>query len=62
VLILSARLGLPDHLDANERWRPTPFGVLGLGKLGGHELNYSSVHVRLRSSWLSPGQRFVASR
>ncbi len=36
------RFGLPYHLDANERWRPTPICVLGLGKLGGCELNYSS--------------------
>ena len=36
------RFGMPYHLDANDRWRPTTFSVLGLGKLGGHELNYSS--------------------
>src|SRR5206468_8252627 len=30
------------HLDAQGRWHPTRFCVLGLGKLGGQELNYSS--------------------
>jgi glutamate-ammonia-ligase adenylyltransferase len=39
---LRARLGQPWHLDADERWRPTEFCVIGLGKLGGQELNYSS--------------------
>ena len=38
----TARFGQPYHLDANGRWQATPFCVLGLGKLGGHELNYSS--------------------
>jgi len=38
----SERFGQPWHLDADERWRPTEFCVLGLGKLGGQELNYSS--------------------
>ncbi|MBI3417956.1 MAG: bifunctional [glutamate--ammonia ligase]-adenylyl-L-tyrosine phosphorylase/[glutamate--ammonia-ligase] adenylyltransferase [Verrucomicrobia bacterium] len=39
---LSERLGWPYHLDAGERWQRTEFCVLGLGKLGGQELNYSS--------------------
>jgi [glutamine synthetase] adenylyltransferase / [glutamine synthetase]-adenylyl-L-tyrosine phosphorylase len=39
---LTARLGRPYHLDAEDRWQPTTFCVLGLGKLGGQELNYSS--------------------
>ena len=39
---LTARLGQPWHRDANGVWQPTPFCVLGLGKLGGQELNYSS--------------------
>jgi glutamate-ammonia-ligase adenylyltransferase len=39
---LSARWGEPFHLDADNRWEPTKFCVLGLGKLGGQELNYSS--------------------
>ena len=39
---LSVRLGRPYHQDANGRWQPTGFCVLGLGKLGGQELNYSS--------------------
>lgn len=36
------RLGQPWHLDPDGRWHPTPFCVLGMGKLGGQELNYSS--------------------
>jgi glutamate-ammonia-ligase adenylyltransferase len=36
------RFGQPFHLDADGRWQPTEFCVLGLGKLGGQELNYSS--------------------
>src|SRR6185295_651048 len=39
---LTERLGIPYHLDAGEEWQPTKFCVLGLGKLGGQELNYSS--------------------
>ncbi len=39
---LRARLGQPWHLDADEKWRETEFCVIGLGKLGGQELNYSS--------------------
>lgn len=36
------RFGRPFHRDTQGRRRPTPFCVLGLGKLGGQELNYSS--------------------
>jgi glutamate-ammonia-ligase adenylyltransferase len=36
------RLGRPWHCDPGGRWHPTPFCVLGMGKLGGQELNYSS--------------------
>jgi [glutamine synthetase] adenylyltransferase / [glutamine synthetase]-adenylyl-L-tyrosine phosphorylase len=39
---LAERAGQPHHQEADGRWRPTPFCVLGLGKLGGQELNYSS--------------------
>src|SRR5436190_1870341 len=39
---LIERLGTPYHLDAAGAWQPTQFCVLGLGKLGGQELNYSS--------------------
>jgi glutamate-ammonia-ligase adenylyltransferase len=39
---LVERLGQPYHQDADGRWQPTEFCVLGLGKLGGQELNYSS--------------------
>ena len=37
-----ARYGRPYHQDANGRWQPTLGCVLGMGKLGGEELNYSS--------------------
>ena len=36
------RFGQPYHLDAQGYWQPTEFCILGLGKLGGQELNYSS--------------------
>ena len=39
---LVALFGRPHHQDAEGRWQPTEFCVLGLGKLGGQELNYSS--------------------
>ncbi|MBI5383300.1 MAG: bifunctional [glutamate--ammonia ligase]-adenylyl-L-tyrosine phosphorylase/[glutamate--ammonia-ligase] adenylyltransferase [Verrucomicrobia bacterium] len=41
-LQLTERFGRPYHQDAAEKWQPTGFAVLGLGKLGGQELNYSS--------------------
>lgn len=39
---LTARYGRPHHQDAEGGWHPTKFCVLGMGKLGGQELNYSS--------------------
>ncbi len=36
------RYGHPWHRDSQGNWQPTGFCVLGLGKLGGQELNYSS--------------------
>ena len=36
------RFGSPFEQDAGGNWRPTTFCVLGMGKLGGQELNYSS--------------------
>ncbi|MGD1084890.1 MAG: hypothetical protein ABSA47_09100 [Verrucomicrobiota bacterium] len=39
---LVRRLGRPHHPAPDGRWQPTEFCVLGLGKLGGQELNYSS--------------------
>lgn len=36
------RFGQPWHRDPDNRWQPTAFCVLGMGKLGGQELNYSS--------------------
>ncbi len=41
-LQITGRFGRPFHQDAAGRWQPTAFCVLGLGKLGGQELNYSS--------------------
>jgi len=38
----SERFGQPFHQDAAGAWHETPLCVLGMGKLGGHELNYSS--------------------
>jgi glutamate-ammonia-ligase adenylyltransferase len=39
---LTRKYGRPFHLDAEDRWQETKFCVIGLGKLGGQELNYSS--------------------
>jgi glutamate-ammonia-ligase adenylyltransferase len=39
---LVQRFGRPCHQDAQGRWQPTAGCVIGLGKLGGQELNYSS--------------------
>lgn len=39
---LRSRFGQPFHQDADGSWRETKFCVIGLGKLGGQELNYSS--------------------
>jgi len=36
------RFGQPWHQDSNSDWHRTEFCVLGMGKLGGQELNYSS--------------------
>ncbi len=41
-LQLTERHGQPWHQDARGRWQPTAASVIGLGKLGGEELNYSS--------------------
>lgn len=39
---LTTRFGLPHEVAPSGEWRPSRFSVLGLGKLGGQELNYSS--------------------
>ncbi|HYV31808.1 MAG TPA: hypothetical protein VEO53_11975, partial [Candidatus Binatia bacterium] len=39
---LTDRLGQPYHQTPDGAWEPTRFAVVGLGKLGGQELNYSS--------------------
>src|SRR6267142_2483602 len=41
-LQLSEHFGQPYHQDADGRWHRTEGAVLGMGKLGGQELNYSS--------------------
>lgn len=39
---LRARYGIPMHKNRQGRWVESGFTVIGMGKLGGHELNYSS--------------------
>ncbi len=39
---LRLQYGRPMHKDRQGRWVETGFAVMGMGKLGGHELNYSS--------------------
>ncbi len=39
---LRAEFGVPMHCSREGRWDETGFAVIGMGKLGGHELNYSS--------------------
>jgi len=39
---LRRQYGVPMHKNRQGRWVDTGFVVLGMGKLGGHELNYSS--------------------
>jgi len=39
---LKRQYGVPMHQNRQRRWVETKFAVIGMGKLGGHELNYSS--------------------
>lgn len=39
---LRQQYGIPMHRNRQRRWVETKFTVIGMGKLGGHELNYSS--------------------
>lgn len=39
---LKRQYGVPMHRNKRGPWRETQFAVIGMGKLGGHELNYSS--------------------
>src|SRR5262245_1174065 len=39
---LRRQYGVPMHKNWQGRWVETGFAVIGMGKLGGHELNYSS--------------------
>jgi glutamate-ammonia-ligase adenylyltransferase len=54
------RFGRPHHPDATGRWHETPACVLGLGKLGGQELNYSS-DVDVLFVYADEGQAFRGS-
>src|SRR5207249_2674608 len=51
------RFGRPYHADPAGRWHETAACVLGLGKLGGQELNYSS-DVDLLLVYTEEGQTF----
>jgi|FLOH01.1.fsa_nt_gi [glutamine synthetase] adenylyltransferase / [glutamine synthetase]-adenylyl-L-tyrosine phosphorylase len=39
---LRKKYGVPVYQDANGDWKESEFAILGMGKLGGSELNYSS--------------------
>ena len=39
---LRRQYGVPKHKNRQRKWVETGFAVMGMGKLGGHELNYSS--------------------
>jgi [glutamine synthetase] adenylyltransferase / [glutamine synthetase]-adenylyl-L-tyrosine phosphorylase len=39
---LKRQYAVPMHQNRQRRWVETGFAVIGMGKLGGHELNYSS--------------------
>ncbi len=39
---MEQKYGRPQHKGADGRWRNTEFSVIGMGKLGGLELNFSS--------------------
>ena len=39
---LRQQYGIPMHRNRQGKWVETGFAVMGMGKLGGHELNYSS--------------------
>ncbi len=39
---LKRQYGVPMHRNRQRQWVETGFTVIGMGKLGGHELNYSS--------------------
>jgi len=56
-LQLQQRYGQPWHPDVTGKWQPTAGCVLGLGKLGGQELNYSS-DVDLMFVYTEEGQVF----
>ncbi len=61
------RSGTPWHQDPDGTWQPTDFCVLGMGKLGGQELNYSSdvdllfVYTEEGSTFRTPPKRKTAT-
>lgn len=60
---LRARHGIPMHQNRPGRWVETGFTVIAMGKLGGHELNYSSdVDVLYVCESHEGGTRPAASR
>ncbi|MGA2242045.1 MAG: bifunctional [glutamate--ammonia ligase]-adenylyl-L-tyrosine phosphorylase/[glutamate--ammonia-ligase] adenylyltransferase [Verrucomicrobiota bacterium] len=56
----TGRFGQPFHQDAEGNWQRTEFCVLGMGKLGGQELNYSS-DVDLMFLYADEGEVFKAT-
>jgi glutamate-ammonia-ligase adenylyltransferase len=64
---LQRRYGMPMHRDPTGKWISTGFAVIGMGKLGGAELNYSSdvdlIYVYTSDGETRPlkGQRRAAS-
>jgi len=56
----TGRFGTPYHQDVDGQWRQTEFCVLGMGKLGGQELNYSS-DVDVLFVYADEGQVFKES-
>ena len=59
-LQLVTRFGKPFHQVPDGRWQETEFCVLGMGKLGGQELNYSS-DVDVLFVYTDEGQVFKES-
>ncbi|RMH09091.1 MAG: hypothetical protein D6704_01890 [Nitrospirae bacterium] len=57
--------GIPMHYEPRAGWMETEFAVLGMGKLGGKELNYSSdvdlIYVYTTTKGATQGQRQTVS-
>ena len=54
-----SRYGRPYHRNDQDQWEPTGFCVLGMGKLGGQELNFSS-DIDLLFVYLDEGHVYAA--